>query len=351
MNDVGNVHRNTLTAPIGLEVRVHAFAIDNAAQPALDRGTFYRYTLVNRNTFPLTDARVAMFTDPDLGDASDDYVGTDVGRSMSYVYNADNDDTGGYGANPPAVGVDLLNGLYASMYFQNGALIPQRDPADGVQMFEVMQGRWTDGTAMTEGGTGLNPGSTNETRFAFSGNPVANEFWSMRCPNQPCGSPLMPADLRTVGSTVFHLDPGQARSFDVAILYARGTSNLNSITQLRAASDLVQGLYDAGTLFPSPLDPPVANGQSPTAPSLSLDVTPNPIAAAGAIRYQLPEAGAARVAVYDVLGRELVVLADGPAPAGRREAALDAGRLAPGVYVVALETPAGRAARTFTVIR
>jgi hypothetical protein len=52
-----------------------------------------------------------------------------------------------------------------------------------------------------------------------------------------------------------------------------------------------------------------------------------------------------------VLGREVAVLADGPAPAGRGEATLRAGRQAPGVYVVAVETPAGRAARTFTILR
>src|SRR5687768_14801346 len=47
MNDVGNVHANSATRPIGLEVRVHAFAI-TSADDAMNRITVYRYTLVNR---------------------------------------------------------------------------------------------------------------------------------------------------------------------------------------------------------------------------------------------------------------------------------------------------------------
>ena len=40
--------------------------------------------------------------------------------------------------------------------------------------------------------------------------------------------------------------------------------------------------------------------------------------------YSLPAAGVARVVVYDVLGREVAVLADRPAPAGPREVRFDA---------------------------
>jgi hypothetical protein len=99
---------------------------------------------------------------------------------------------------------------------------------------------------------------------------------------------------------------------------------------------------------------PVAN--EPPMPSggdrVTIDlVWPNPVSGAAMVAYSLPAAGAARVVVYDVLGREVAVLADGPAPAGRREASLEAGRLAPGVYVVAVETAAGRAARTLTIVR
>jgi hypothetical protein len=80
-------------------------------------------------------------------------------------------------------------------------------------------------------------------------------------------------------------------------------------------------------------------------------VRPNPVTGAAEVRYRLPAAGRARVVVYDVLGRAVVTLADGFVPTGPHDIRLEAGRLAPGVYVVAVETTAGRAARTFSVVR
>jgi probable HAF family extracellular repeat protein len=71
---------------------------------------------------------------------------------------------------------------------------------------------------------------------------------------------------------------------------------------------------------------------------------PNPFAAQATLRYDLPASGAVRVAVYDVLGREVAVLVDGHVAAGRHTAVLDGRGLAAGLYVVRLV--AGE--RTFT---
>jgi hypothetical protein len=101
--------------------------------------------------------------------------------------------------------------------------------------------------------------------------------------------------------------------------------------------------------FPAVSNEPPAG---PAAGGVAIEsVRPNPASGVATVRYSLPAAGPARVVVYDVLGREVAVLTDGLAPAGRGEAALAAGRLAPGLYVVAVETAAGRAASTFTVLR
>lgn len=53
--------------------------------------------------------------------------------------------------------------------------------------------------------------------------------------------------------------------------------------------------------------------------------------------------------VLDVLAREVAVLADGERSAGVHEADLDAGRLAPGVYVVRLEAGTETVVRCVTV--
>ena len=78
---------------------------------------------------------------------------------------------------------------------------------------------------------------------------------------------------------------------------------------------------------------------------------PNPASGAAAIPFSLPETGRVRLAVYDVLGREVAVLVDAEVAAGRHEAGLDAGRLAAGVYVVRLATADSVQARRLTVAR
>ena len=76
---------------------------------------------------------------------------------------------------------------------------------------------------------------------------------------------------------------------------------------------------------------------------------PNPFTNATSLPLHLPTPVDVRVAVYDVLGREVAVLHDGPLRAGEHAFALRAGALAPGLYVVRAE--AGRAVQTRRVVR
>jgi hypothetical protein len=64
--------------------------------------------------------------------------------------------------------------------------------------------------------------------------------------------------------------------------------------------------------------------------------SPNPFAARVTLRFDLPEPAPVRLAVYDVLGREVAVLAEGEREAGRHAAVFDGHDLAAGVYVVRL---------------
>ena len=65
----------------------------------------------------------------------------------------------------------------------------------------------------------------------------------------------------------------------------------------------------------------------------ALGAFPNPFSGRTAIRFEVSASGPVRLAVYDVLGREVAVLADGRVEAGRHEATFDARGLASGVYV------------------
>ena len=79
------------------------------------------------------------------------------------------------------------------------------------------------------------------------------------------------------------------------------------------------------------------DAEPPSHPALSaLVVAPNPARGAAALSFVLDRPGAVRLVLYDVLGREAAALADGVWPAGPAAVPLDAGRLAPGVYVARL---------------
>ena len=78
---------------------------------------------------------------------------------------------------------------------------------------------------------------------------------------------------------------------------------------------------------------------------------PNPTAGRADVPFSLARAGAVRLAVYDALGREVAVLADGDRAAGAHRAAFDATGLAAGVYVVRLTTADGALVRRLTVTR
>jgi photosystem II stability/assembly factor-like uncharacterized protein len=68
---------------------------------------------------------------------------------------------------------------------------------------------------------------------------------------------------------------------------------------------------------------------------------PNPFDGPTLLRFSVGAAGHVRLAVYDALGREVAVLADGPLEAGRHEVAFDGLRLPSGLYVVRMTTEGG----------
>jgi hypothetical protein len=78
---------------------------------------------------------------------------------------------------------------------------------------------------------------------------------------------------------------------------------------------------------------------------------PNPTSGAARIAFSLDEAAPVRLAVYDVLGREVAVLVDGPVEAGAHEAVFDAHGLPAGAYVVRMTTGARAFTQRLTLAR
>lgn len=81
------------------------------------------------------------------------------------------------------------------------------------------------------------------------------------------------------------------------------------------------------------------------------DNYPNPFNPATEIDFELPEAAEVRLAVYDLAGREVAVLTEGPLEAGAHRVAFEAGGLPSGTYMYRLVTPGGTLSRKMVLLR
>jgi hypothetical protein len=77
---------------------------------------------------------------------------------------------------------------------------------------------------------------------------------------------------------------------------------------------------------------------------------PSPFADRASIRFSLPRTGHARLQVFDVLGREVATLVDGPMGAGTHSIRLEGRGLQSGVYLCRLTLGAARQESRFVVI-
>ena len=78
---------------------------------------------------------------------------------------------------------------------------------------------------------------------------------------------------------------------------------------------------------------------------------PNPFNARTIIQYDLPKASRVRLAVYDVLGREVALLADGSRDAGHHQVSFDGTFLSSGMYLCRLRTDGFIMSRKLLLIR
>ena len=181
-------------------------------------------------------------------------------------------------------------------------------------------------------------------------------------------SNAIPADLR--GYVQLALDAGLLNArfrltqgrFDLTptVHAAFGPGEAVTRADYAVAAVRLLGVYDAA-------DPaafaPGAGDQASASPVPALPLAaaafetglepsaPNPATARTQIGFSLAQAGPARLAVYDVLGREVAVLASGEMSEGPHSVSLDASRLATGTYVYRLTAGGQSFVRQMTVVR
>ena len=152
--------------------------------------------------------------------------------------------------------------------------------------------------------------------------------------------------------------------FDLATGFQPGTGRafrLDDDRVLADAFDLASAMAydDVGDLYVATLGGSVyrvmsftvANEPTTAPPRVVLhDAAPNPARASTALRFELTESADVRLAIYDALGREVAVLADGSLAAGNHAVRFGTAGLPAGVYAVRLTTGDGVVASRFTVL-
>ncbi len=291
-NDKGNIHTETGSDPIGMEIRAQAFAF--ATNDEINSMTFYNYEMINRGTQTLFDTYFGQWIDADVGGAFDDYVGCDVARGLGYAYNGDANDEGptGYGINPPCIAVDFFEGPYQDddgidnafgiaegealngvgygdgvadnerfgmrrfLYHNNTGGNPnQTDPESGIDYYNYLRGIWKDGQKFVYGGSAhpSDPAADNNQNcdFMFPGDSDQEYYWGTQGNAVPVWTEQSagntPFDRRFMQSAgPFTLRPGAVNNITVGIVYARANSSdpFASVEKARVADDKAQALFD-----------------------------------------------------------------------------------------------------------
>jgi hypothetical protein len=115
-HDADNAHRqdnrlNDTKEPMNIQVRMTAFAFRSS--DAINNAVFVKMEFVNKNTVPITNVYATVWSDPDVGDATDDLVGSDRDLGLGFAYNGgpvDASYTTILGLSPPAAGYDYFQG-------------------------------------------------------------------------------------------------------------------------------------------------------------------------------------------------------------------------------------------------
>lgn len=256
---------------MGLEVLGMAYAYDMISNDVLHNSIFFHYDIVNRSPRDYKNVYTGFMFDADIGDANDDYFGTDVKNGMIYMYNGDNFDGEGqswtYGENPPAIGMKIMGGPFLPAdgidnpagncsYDINGmnfgdeivdnerfgmtnSLYPVNEGIHWLEygfLYKKLRGLWDDGTHLTFGGNGhISSGAVGpDCNFMFpdqsdtlcnwgTGGILPNGgynqngyFWN----EESTGN--APGDRRGIGSIgPFNLNSGESFQFDIAFTVAQ----------------------------------------------------------------------------------------------------------------------------------
>lgn len=238
VNPIDNDLNNT-EFPLEVQVMAYQFA---SSDEWLNQTTFLNYRVKNRSNKTIEDFQWGSYVDIDIGYAFDDFFGSDSTRNLVYGYNGPDFDPGGfggpgYGQNPPAQGVVLLNkDMYAANKMTYSGI---HDLNNLVNLYNLMQGRNSAGAPNLDS-------QGNTTRFIYKEPPYINGSESMH----QLG---LEEDVQRniISAAPVDLAPGASECYHYAFVYGRNfTDHLLSVEEVINRTDSVQQFYDENIDLP-----------------------------------------------------------------------------------------------------
>ncbi|NLT50299.1 MAG: T9SS type A sorting domain-containing protein [Ignavibacteria bacterium] len=260
--------------PMGIEMQLTVWGYNRGG--ALGNMLFRKYQIINKSNKNFEDMYVAMWSDPDLGDANDDYAGCDTTLSLGFIYNGQSADQTYTDGRVPAAGFDFFQGpliqgeagdsaifknkkvygkknmpMTAFFYFINSDAIYSDPPLGEYQgtteMYNLLQGKiGTSGDLFPipdEVGGGF-------TTLPLSGDPNSGTGYID-------GILYPPGDRRFgMASGPFTMAAGDTQEVVVAQIAARGSNYMSSVELLKSYDEAAQKAYDNFFKLPSPPNPP-----------------------------------------------------------------------------------------------
>lgn len=315
--------------PIGLDVITYTYGFDVPSGDPLQHVLFQDHLIINRSSNSYDTLWIGSYTDMDIGSAQDDFIGCDSVLNMGYGYNGDTFDettmVPGYGAHPPAQGVQLLNAPMSAFSYYSTPGIPW---SEDTLFYQLLRGRTYDGTysGMMFPGDPNDPNQDNEISWGND-----------------------PDDRRFVMSfgPWYNVAPGDTICLDIALVFAQDSlgDNLSSVSLLKQRAAAVKAWYD---------QQPLSCGQylalgvqeaslRAHAPFL---IHPNP--AQNSITLQREVGPEALITIRDPQGKLLKQVLF---PAGGNECHIDITALSQGTYLIGLEYDHGTSWQRLIVTR
>jgi hypothetical protein len=336
-------------APIPLEIQQIAFSRGGNHYDATDifsNVVFKEWLIINKGNKLIDSAYFSFWSDIDFDDWTDNKPAINTVRQLCYCWTertaTRNDSI------PPAVGYVMLYGPVIPEQgssatfkgkvvqdYKNLSLTALRGIADDSIIYDSLYGpihsvneAQNVARGLTSNGLPIiNPVTGLATPFPFSGDPVTGEGWVYN--HWTSGG----AGLIFI-SGPFTLAPKDTQWVMIAVVPGLGSSNLNSITQMRRKAEILRSLpYDSlafGTTSYSITDVEEIHSEDiPTTFYLSQNY-PNPFNPTTTIQYSVPSVGAYRntpvqLKVYDVLGNEIAILVNEEKPPGTYEVEFSTG--------------------------